>query len=131
MNLMIVFLGLRHKTFLWNVNVLLTITTTDPCSRLVKFMYAKGNLQALKASLCWVRFPAPAGFTHCSCRYCSNLTENNDYRLVASTSVVMKCFEKYMESLLKAEIRSELDPLQFAYRQYVTSWDALNHSPCI
>lgn len=36
-------------------------------------------------------------------------SDNNDYRPVALTSVVMKCFEKYMVSLLKSEISSELD----------------------
>lgn len=94
-------------------------------------MYTKGNLKALKASLCWVRFPAPAGFTHCSCRYCSYPTENNGYRLVASTSVVLKCFEKHMESLFKVEIRSEFDPLQFAYRQYVASWERERLGPAL
>ena len=51
-------------------------------------------------------------------------TENNDYRPVALTSVVTKCFGKYMVSLLKSEINSELDPLH--YRQGRSTDDAIN-----
>ncbi len=43
--------------------------------------------------------------------------ENNDYRPIALTSCVMKCFKRYMVSLLKTEVKPVLDPLQFAYRQ--------------
>ena len=42
--------------------------------------------------------------------------ENNDYRPVALTSVVMKCFEKIIISLLKAAVGCSLDDFQFAYR---------------
>ena len=42
--------------------------------------------------------------------------ENNDYRPVALTSIVMKCFEKIIVSLLKKDVSGVLDPLQFAYR---------------
>jgi len=39
--------------------------------------------------------------------------ENNDFRPVALTSIIMKCFEKYIVSLLKNEVMSKLDPWQF------------------
>lgn len=38
----------------------------------------------------------------------------------------MKCFEKYMVSVLKSEVNPELDPLQFAYRQGRSTDDAIN-----
>ena len=53
-----------------------------------------------------------------------NSSENNDYRPVALTSIVMKCFEKYVVSLLRAEIDSKLDPWQFAYKQGRSTDDA-------
>lgn len=42
--------------------------------------------------------------------------ENNDYRPVALTSIVMKCLEKIMINHVKTEVSSVLDPFQFAYR---------------
>lgn len=42
--------------------------------------------------------------------------ENNDCWPVALTSVVMKCLEKIIVNLLKAEVSQSLDPIQFAYR---------------
>ena len=54
-------------------------------------------------------------------------TEYNDYRPVALTSVIMKCFEKYiMVSVLKSETNSELVPLQFGHRQGRSTDDAIN-----
>lgn len=53
--------------------------------------------------------------------------ENNDYRQIALTSCVMKCFERYMVSLLKTEVKPVLDPLQFAYRQGRGTVDAINN----
>jgi len=41
----------------------------------------------------------------------------NNFRPIALTSVIMKCFEKCIVSMLKAEVANNLDPLQFAYRQ--------------
>ncbi len=43
--------------------------------------------------------------------------ENNDYRPVALTSLVMKCFEKIMIHFLKTEVSYSLDPFQFAYKK--------------
>ncbi len=52
--------------------------------------------------------------------------DNNDFRRVALTSIVMKSFEKYMLSMLKAEVNLALDPYQFAYRQGRGTDDAIN-----
>ena len=41
---------------------------------------------------------------------------NNDYRPVALTSIVMKCFERIIVSHLLPLIKPILDPHQFAYR---------------
>lgn len=49
---------------------------------------------------------------------------NGDYRPVALTSIIMKCFEKIVVSSLKSEVDSCLDPLQFAYRQGRSTEDA-------
>ncbi len=54
------------------------------------------------------------------------LSDKNDFRPVALTSCVMKSFEKYMVSVLKTEVNSILDPLQFAYRQAHSTEDAVN-----
>jgi len=50
---------------------------------------------------------------------------NNDFRPIALTSVIMKCFEKCIVSMLKAEVANNLDPLQFAYRQGRGTEDAI------
>lgn len=52
-------------------------------------------------------------------------SENNDYRPVAITSIVMKCFEKYMVTLLKNEVTPQLDPWQFAYKQGMSTEDGI------
>ncbi|KAI4873821.1 hypothetical protein NFI96_014420, partial [Prochilodus magdalenae] len=41
----------------------------------------------------------------------------NDYRPVALTPIVMKCFERIVMSHIQETIPDNLDPLQFAYRQ--------------
>ena len=51
--------------------------------------------------------------------------ENNDYRPVALTSLVMKCFEKIMISFLKTEVGGFLDPFQFAYKCNRSTEDAI------
>ena len=40
----------------------------------------------------------------------------NDYRPVALTSVVIKCFEKLIKDYICSSLPETLDPLQFAYR---------------
>ena len=47
----------------------------------------------------------------------TNPASLNDYRPIALTSVIMKCFEKIVLRMLKTQAEPELDPLQFAYRQ--------------
>lgn len=42
--------------------------------------------------------------------------ENNDYRPVALNSNIMKCLEKLMVGKLKSNIKGQLDPYQFAYK---------------
>ena len=41
----------------------------------------------------------------------------NDYRPVALTSVIMKCFEKLILSYINSLLPSDFDPFQFAYRE--------------
>uniref|UniRef100_A0A670JPL4 Reverse transcriptase domain-containing protein n=1 Tax=Podarcis muralis TaxID=64176 RepID=A0A670JPL4_PODMU len=50
----------------------------------------------------------------------------NDYRPVALTSVVMKCFERLVLDHIKAGLPSTLDPFQFAYRRNRSTDDAIS-----
>ena len=50
----------------------------------------------------------------------------NDYRPIALTSIVMKCFERIIMSHIKKAIPDTLDPLQFAYRRNRSTDDAVN-----
>ncbi|KAL6490166.1 hypothetical protein MHYP_G00005110 [Metynnis hypsauchen] len=52
---------------------------------------------------------------------------HNDYRPVALTSVVMKCFEKLVRDFITSSLPDSLDPLQFAYRQNRSTDDAITH----
>ena len=40
----------------------------------------------------------------------------NDYRPVALTSIIAKCFEKVVSKHLKFDVVDQLDPFQFAYK---------------
>ena len=51
--------------------------------------------------------------------------DNNDFRPVALTSIVMKSVEKYMLSVLNAKVN--MDPYQFAYSQGRGTDDAINN----
>ena len=51
--------------------------------------------------------------------------EKNDFRPVALTSNVMKCFEKIILKKLKKETESHQDPFQFAYRANRGTEDAI------
>ncbi|KAK0155032.1 RNA-directed DNA polymerase from mobile element jockey [Merluccius polli] len=51
---------------------------------------------------------------------------NNDFRPVALTSIVMKAFERIMVGYLKQEVQHLLDPYQFAYQNNRGTDDALN-----
>ena len=48
-------------------------------------------------------------------------TCHNDYRPVALTSIVMKCFEKLIKDHICSSLPNilDLDPLQFAYRKNI------------
>ncbi|KAK1784028.1 hypothetical protein P4O66_004470 [Electrophorus voltai] len=51
----------------------------------------------------------------------------NDYRPVAFTSVVMKCFEKLVRDFITSSLPASMDPLQFAYRHNCSIVDAIAH----
>jgi hypothetical protein len=53
----------------------------------------------------------------------ANITELNDYRPVALTSVIMKCFERLVKDHIT--LPATLDPLQFAYRPNRSTNDAI------
>lgn len=50
----------------------------------------------------------------------------NDYRPVALTSVVMKCFERLVSQHIRAGLPPTLDPQQFAYRANRSTEDSIN-----
>ena len=52
-------------------------------------------------------------------------TENKDFRPIALTCGVMKCFERVIVNLLKSEVADCLDPLQYAYREGRSTEDAV------
>ena len=52
-------------------------------------------------------------------------SELNDYRPVALTSVVMKCFERIVLKKLLQPIKELIDPYQFAYQQTKSVQDAV------
>uniref|UniRef100_A0A672I8N9 Reverse transcriptase domain-containing protein n=2 Tax=Salarias fasciatus TaxID=181472 RepID=A0A672I8N9_SALFA len=49
----------------------------------------------------------------------------NDYRPVALTSIIMKCFERLVLSHIKSTLPPSLDPYQFAYRAKRSTDDAI------
>ena len=51
----------------------------------------------------------------------------NDYRPIALTSVVMKCFERLIKTFITSSLPVTLDPLQFAYRPNRSTDDAIAH----
>ncbi|KAL0177325.1 hypothetical protein M9458_026219, partial [Cirrhinus mrigala] len=51
----------------------------------------------------------------------------NDYRPVALTPIIMKCFERLVLTHLKDSLQSSLDPRQFAYRGNRTLHSVLTH----
>ncbi|KAK1789284.1 hypothetical protein P4O66_015217, partial [Electrophorus voltai] len=51
----------------------------------------------------------------------------NDYRPVALTSVVMKCFEKLVRDFITSSLPASMDPMQFAYRHNCSTDDAIAH----
>lgn len=53
-------------------------------------------------------------------------TSLNNYRPVALTSTIMKCFERLVLARLKSCLPPTLDPNQFAYRQNRSTDDAIS-----
>ncbi|KAK1804268.1 hypothetical protein P4O66_020305, partial [Electrophorus voltai] len=51
----------------------------------------------------------------------------NDYRPVALTSVLMKCFEKLVRDFITSSLPACMDRLQFAYRHNRSTDDAIAH----
>ncbi|KAK1800318.1 hypothetical protein P4O66_000209 [Electrophorus voltai] len=51
----------------------------------------------------------------------------NDYRPVALTSVVMKCFEKLVRDFITSSLPASIDPLQFAYHHNRSTDDTIAH----
>nr|XP_055074620.1 uncharacterized protein LOC129454148 [Misgurnus anguillicaudatus] len=52
----------------------------------------------------------------------------NDYRPVALTSILMKCFERLVKRHIHSSLSASLDPLQFAYRSNRTTDDAISYT---
>ncbi|CDQ63293.1 unnamed protein product [Oncorhynchus mykiss] len=50
----------------------------------------------------------------------------NDYRPVALTSIIMKCFERLVKDHITSTLPDILDPLQFAYRPNRSTDDAIS-----
>ena len=51
----------------------------------------------------------------------------NDHRPIALTSVVIKCFKRLVKDFICSSTPGSLDPLQFAYRPYRSTDDAISH----
>lgn len=56
----------------------------------------------------------------------SGASDNNDFRPIVITSLVMKCLEKYVVAKLKSNVNSLLDSFQFAYKERRGTVDAVN-----
>ena len=55
----------------------------------------------------------------------TKITSLNDYRPVALTSIIMKCFERLVKTFITSSLPDSLDPLQFAYRANRSTDDAI------
>ncbi|KAI4880223.1 hypothetical protein NFI96_024312 [Prochilodus magdalenae] len=55
----------------------------------------------------------------------ARITTLNDWRPVALTSIISKCFEKLVRDFICSSLPATLDPLQFAYRQNRSTDDAI------
>jgi hypothetical protein len=55
----------------------------------------------------------------------AKVTELNDNRPIALTSVIMKCFERLVKDHFTSTLPDTLDPLQFAYRPNRSTDDAI------
>ncbi len=50
----------------------------------------------------------------------------NDYRPIALTAIIMKCFERLVMHSIKTSLPNTVDPLQFAYRPNRSTDDAMS-----
>ena len=55
----------------------------------------------------------------------AKITELNDFRPIALTPVIMKCFERLVKDHITSNLPVTLDPLQFAYRRNRPTDDAI------
>ena len=55
----------------------------------------------------------------------AKVNELNDYRPIALTSVIMKCFERLVKDHITSTLSDTLDPLQFAYCPNRSTDDAI------
>lgn len=58
----------------------------------------------------------------------STVTSLNDYRPVALTPIMVKCFKRLVMRCIKSVLTASLDPLQFAYRPNLSTDDIISHS---
>lgn len=56
----------------------------------------------------------------------SRITSLNDYRPIALTSIIMKCFERLVKDYIISRLPLTLDPFQFAYRPNRSTEDAIS-----
>ena len=63
---------------------------------------------------------------HPSAKEASNHNSLNDYRLVALTPIMMKCFERLVKEHITSIFLAIFDPFQFAYRPNHSAKDAIS-----
>ncbi|KAI4894726.1 hypothetical protein NFI96_008425 [Prochilodus magdalenae] len=61
----------------------------------------------------------------------AKITTLNEWRPIALTSIISKCFEKLVRDLICCSLPATLDPMQFAYRQNRTFYTCTVPFPCI
>ncbi|KAI4903293.1 hypothetical protein NFI96_004870, partial [Prochilodus magdalenae] len=73
---------------------------------------------AVKGSYIYIRLTVKVPKT-------ARITTLNDWRPVALTSIISKCFEKLVRDFICSSLPATLDPMQFAYRQNRSTDDAI------
>ena len=68
----------------------------------------------------------PLNLLHCAVPKHSTAASLNDFRPVALTPIISKCFERLVLAHLKTCLPPTLDPFQFAYRQNRSTEDAIS-----
>jgi len=110
------------------VNVRKACGPDNICGKMLKFCASQLSF-VFTQSFCWsVRVcTVPCiwkNSTICPVPKTRNPTVLNDYRPVALTSTVMKCFERIILRTLLSQTQHHLDPFQFAYKQNRSTDDA-------